>query len=411
MRASLVERATHRANRLILVGAIIVPALLIFIRWGWPLFSAGLFRTPPYVVACYWLALGGYTLLLIRAVTRRGFSILVLLAFIWPAIDVLAAWAFAPLTNVRTDGLPSVAVAGLVCWGIWFFRPFAGPAERRRRAFWRYALLQALHQAKYRRRAARRLALPTLIFTATPIITPLIVWVVIRNLPSPGGLSTSVSFSEIASPMAILFAMAAYCLLIIVYLAADWIVRESTADGVEDKPCHRCGMDCREVSFDQRGWGRCSECGSAIHRGQWIAPPSLTFGRRSRRWRSMGIEYWLTMLAAGLLAALVFLALADVLYEHSIGALVIPALGLLVMASALRPLAVVPARAFDRQDIECRECGYDLRGTPTEQGIGACPECGTSFARMTPFPQSEEKEGKTTDDTEDTEGDRRESTR
>ncbi|MFK7962095.1 MAG: hypothetical protein AB8G96_16400 [Phycisphaerales bacterium] len=30
----------------------------------------------------------------------------------------------------------------------------------------------------------------------------------------------------------------------------------------------------------------------------------------------------------------------------------------------------------------CRQCGQDLRATPTEQGLGRCSECGTGFVRL-----------------------------
>ena len=63
---------------------------------------------------------------------------------------------------------------------------------------------------------------------------------------------------------------------------------------------------------------------------------------------------------------------------------------LLLLAFATRLYRTRLARYYDRS-IRCRKCGHDLRGTPIEQGVGRCGECGTPFVRTVPLPQSEEE--------------------
>lgn len=58
-----------------------------------------------------------------------------------------------------------------------------------------------------------------------------------------------------------------------------------------------------------------------------------------------------------------------------------PAL-ILFYISMWRVIHIELARLYDRQHIECRECGYELKGALLEKGVGVCPECGTRFARI-----------------------------
>jgi ribosomal protein L37AE/L43A len=391
------DRATGRVSRLILLGALLLPAALIFMRWGWSLLDMRSFQPPAPIIGAYWVVQGLYMFVLIRALTGRGFTLRVLLAFIWPAFDVLAALAFAPIADVQTDGLPSVAVAGFVCWGVWFFRPIAGPAERRRRAFSRYALFHALRQDGYRRRVVVRFAYPILLIAAMPVVTALLVWLSVRQAPSPGGPGGSVPLGNLV-PLTMVLVMMVVGMAFVASAAALRIVRESTTDGIDDRPCHHCGMDCREVHFDERGWGRCPECGSAVHRGQWIAPPCLSRDATSRR--TSAPAFWLPMLGGLSLLPLALVILAGVAFDHPLGFIGVSVLFMMLPMSAWRPWAAMIAHAFDRQHIECRECGYDLRGTPTEQGIGTCPECGTAFAKLTPVPRFDGGIGQTTEGTE-----------
>jgi hypothetical protein len=53
---------------------------------------------------------------------------------------------------------------------------------------------------------------------------------------------------------------------------------------------------------------------------------------------------------------------------------------LLLFAAAMRIYRTRLAKFYDRA-VVCARCGHDLRGTPTEHGIGRCGECGAAFAR------------------------------
>ena len=56
----------------------------------------------------------------------------------------------------------------------------------------------------------------------------------------------------------------------------------------------------------------------------------------------------------------------------------------LILAMSVRLYRWRQAKLYDRQHEHCRACEHDLQGTPIEQGIGRCPECGTPFVRFAP---------------------------
>ncbi len=81
-------------------------------------------------------------------------------------------------------------------------------------------------------------------------------------------------------------------------------------------------------------------------------------------------------LAAGYLLASHYASPADLFFIGFFPGLI------LLQISMWRVMRIDLARLYDRQHIECRECGYELKGAPLDNGVGVCPECGTRFARM-----------------------------
>jgi len=156
--------------------------------------------------------------------------------------------------------------------------------------------------------------------------------------------------------------------------------------------CFACASSCKDVQFDNAGKAKCLKCESDLHRGQWAEPMQLPI---SAMLRGAGLAVGV----AALLLATVFLSLFGLTLLHAkidwvrqlnhawqswpddmritIDLTVIA----LIIASSVRIYRSRQARFYDRQDKFCRSCDHDLQGTPIEQGIGRCPECGVPFAR------------------------------
>ena len=166
-----------------------------------------------------------------------------------------------------------------------------------------------------------------------------------------------------------------------------------------EQRCLACDATCVDVRFDEAGRAPCPACGSRLHAAQWGDPPPPGSSAQ------LGLLLW-PVAASALVIIAGFLALMTSAYLYSLTIEADPTAGaapriarfigqlppaltrtvdlallLLLFAIATRVYRARLGRFFDRS-IRCRKCGHDLRGTPTERGMGRCGECGAGFVRM-----------------------------
>ncbi len=177
------------------------------------------------------------------------------------------------------------------------------------------------------------------------------------------------------------------------YVSLSGLLARHAAQPVRQRPCFRCGSSCDNVSFDDVGRGRCSQCDAPLQLGQWAKPMQLSPAAVRR-----GVVHAAAH-AGGLLvmgAALLLIVLQLSISFRWAKSLLRPwndlppdmktAVGLtaiaLIVARAVRVYRRREAKLYDRQHIHCRACEHDLQGTPITQGVGVCPECGAPFVRF-----------------------------
>jgi hypothetical protein len=160
-------------------------------------------------------------------------------------------------------------------------------------------------------------------------------------------------------------------------LTAAWRRWETTHGRTQ--PCFRCGRPCREATFDDAGWGACPTCTAPIHRGQWLVPvetPLRVLLSVAGFTAILAITAVVLLLASAYSDQTVRLALrmsADTYVAFMLACIAF--LGALCLRGCRDWFALL----HDRQHLVCRRCRHDLRGTPLEQGIGQCGECGAPF--------------------------------
>jgi len=185
-----------------------------------------------------------------------------------------------------------------------------------------------------------------------------------------------------------------------VIFAFDRLTRSVRDELLASRTCPYCGAPEAWKGFDARGAAPCRYCCEMLHRGMWLAPLSPD-SARLRRLLQGPAAVAICILGAG--AGIFFVAIAAYSRSmqsqrlsttalrtaramHELPDDFILAIDLSLLLLALAALAWMYrrnlARWHDRQHVECRRCGYDLRAAPVTRGVGACPECGTSFARF-----------------------------
>ena len=176
---------------------------------------------------------------------------------------------------------------------------------------------------------------------------------------------------------------------------------------LQHDPCVNCGaatIDETGAAIDSLARERrqtCPTCGATINPGQWLQAhsPSLhVLVRYSGRAAIVGIVALVIGFGLILVSPVLYSMILDqgpnsgsakgaVRAVHSIGRLppelvstIDLSLYLLLFAVVARVYRSQLARFYD-QAVRCLRCGHDLRGTPSENGIGHCGECGAAFVR------------------------------
>jgi ribosomal protein L37AE/L43A len=166
---------------------------------------------------------------------------------------------------------------------------------------------------------------------------------------------------------------------------------------IDDRACFACGRSCGDVEFDEMGAASCPACGNPLHVGQWLeakGPPLnialrqsmlpafiglvIFFGSFAALWASVGLYDWL--LGERFFSSIMprFVRLMGT--EKALMQVVDFAAVFVVLALVTRMYRRRLASHYDRP-FTCHACGHDLRGTPTDEGLGRCGECGRTFAR------------------------------
>lgn len=375
-----IERNRRVRVWLIVGGALI--ALSITLRW--PTFAVTV--PSPSSPQILWPLLGIHAciwFLWFRWNPLRTRIAAIIVAVTWPVLDqgvvLFLRYPYAsPPVEIPEFGASELGV-WLGWWACWFIRPFAGVAEKTRRAFWWYAIFRALRQGTNWKgillRVVPSVALSSVCLCLLPVLLRMVVVRVVGadqvyfpSIPTAGFVMLGVIGGLVG-------------LLASAPIITRWLVMKRTTGYEESRPCFRCHSRCSEIQFDATGWGACADCGTPVHNGQWIAPPCVTSRSRAHRSRYQlsvlkAIAAGLPPLAAGYLLASHYASRADFFFIGFFPGLI------LLHISMLRVMRIELARLYDRQHIECRECAYDLKGASIEKGVGVCPECGTWFARM-----------------------------
>jgi hypothetical protein len=343
------------------------------------------------------LAFGGLVYLLWRTRWLSPRLLVVAIVLAWSALDEISQAIPSLNRTVAWDDAVAntLGIITAAAW-LWALKPVGGPVNRLRLVLHRFAF-----DRLFRWWRVWGLFIGIFLACATPIL-------VIGSL-----------FSSAPLPPLIMLSVAAWLLASIVPLFRLW--RSECRLVARTRPCFACGASCAGLTFDRTGRATCPVCSAEVHYAQWTDPappaPGTLLGILSR-------PALLTVIVILFIFALI--SVGAHVFDWSIIAQ--PASGLapriarffgtlspqlteaidltvclLLLALATRLYRTRLARYYDRS-VRCRRCGHDLRGTPTERGVGRCGECGTPFVRITPLPQSEEQNRQTTEGTEDTEG-------
>jgi hypothetical protein len=383
--------------------AFVLYALALTIGTHWPKLVLAP-EVPASDKTIHVLAFAGLTYLLARTRWLGAYLGAAALALAWSILDELSQGI--PLLNRHVaweDATANLLGVLIVTAWLWALRPVGGPVNRMRLALHQFAFDQLFQ-------SWRAWALFIGVFLACAI-PPIIVW------PLLGPAHTA---------RIIIISFTVWLMVSIALLLRLW--RGQCRFVARARPCLACCASCADVSFDEKGRAPCLGCGAELHIAQWSDPSPPATGMLIR---IIGQPALLTLLV--LIFGFVLISASAYIFEWSvqtdptsgfapriarfIGSLppdltasVDLALCLLLLAFAARIYRTRLARFYDRS-LRCRKCDHDLRGTPTEQGVGRCGECGTPFVRMTPLPQLEEEKRQTTENAEDTEGEQKESAR
>ncbi len=378
--------ALDREHLLVLLGVVIVPVAVLTVRWGAAVFMAELIIPTKAAMVGTWLAMIPAAVPFARAIGGCRNKTVPFIPLIWSAVLFVASVMFAPMLESIADAAAALMAVGLGYFGVWIMRPYAGPAERMRIQYRNYILREALRQGRYVKLFITR-------FVYGGILVPAVfggIWIVFFVFgPMPQSSGAAEASSRIISqgwfwsllPLLALFFIAMGCLG-----SAVRVVRAVTREEVPGKPCSSCRSGCEGMAFDSDGWGQCIECGASVHQGQWLFPPYLSKAAGSlafKSWWKKRLWWWL-IAVLGLPLSLMVAMWVEVWFQNEASIFLFSMLFVSgIWALWLwRSVRSAQALAWDRQHLRCRECQYDLRGTPTEQGVGRCGECGTQFVRL-----------------------------
>ncbi|MHC5024738.1 MAG: VanZ family protein [Planctomycetota bacterium] len=368
--AARARRITRPWRVVFLLGA-----LAVTVGTHWPRLELPT-STPATDKTVHALAFGALTLALWHTGWIRGRAMLALIMTLWAVTDEQSQRI--PILHRHVTGHDALAnvlgVLIVVSW-LWAMRPIGGPVNRLRLAFERHVnedLLGSWRTWAVLAGVVVACIVPLALFwrwlrptgTTIPTAIAAVIWVTVT-----GGLWRSLR-------------------------------RLAMRRQVGRRPCLACGASCRGIDFDDRGRGACSGCAATVHRGTWSQPgpppPALQMHL------SGGLVLLGVIIVGAVIGVVIFVlpwAYATLL-DAGIGRSILPriARGIgttppslirLIDAALLLGLGAVLTRVYRRRLARyydspwlCVRCGHDLRGTPVNQAIGRCGECGKRFVRM-----------------------------
>ena len=341
---------------------------------------------PPLSSFFRWYVIGVYTCVWILWFKWNPFQnkiVPVLIAASWPVLEQVAVMLHryvnaAPIFEVSEFAAGELSV-WIGWWTCWFFKPYVGIAEKKRRAFSKFAVFHALRQKDSR----NRILLEMVHSILWGLCTVTIMLVIFRFMFNLGIFPIPTTWPDMPAFIYVIYGIVGGISGLIFGIPGvwHWIVLNNTQRHQETMPCFKCHESCCDLLFEADGWGTCSKCLTAIHKGQWIAPPHVKATKSKHlfyMWRVI-----LQMMASSLLP-IGFGILLAMQFEPSDYWMLLSIYPVIVvfLFLTLRGMRIEVAHRYDRQHIECRECSYELRGIVIEEGVGTCPECGLCFARF-----------------------------
>lgn len=314
-----------------------------------------------------------FALLLWRTGWITRLSLVYLITLLWAGIDEFTQ-GLPVLDRFSTwqDFLANVlGITVMVTW-IWVMKPVGGLGNRMRLSLHRFVFEEIFSQWK-----AWFVLGGGFLACALPVA---FLW-------------TSLAPNDINGPIYI--ALGVWIMTTLVIWSGIWRSHHRAAR--EEKSCFACGASCKTCSFDELGAGCCLACNHPIHAGNWLEPAAPSNQSLLRLAIGPGL------IGVILLAAVIFVIASTVTIY---GLMITAGYGLGGLPNLFRIMGTEPqlmfvadfavifiifaivtklyrsrlARHYDQPFI-CRQCGHDLRGTPTSSGAGRCGECGKQFVR------------------------------
>ena len=307
-----------------------------------------------------------------------------LLALLWPLADESLAYfirfMYAEERIEWSDFAATFLGVNLGWYIAWCLQPYKGLGEQIARNYFKYVKRRALHDAGFHRMYLQRFvrqACISVIFSA--VCSIIILWFVWNERTG----------QIILQP----FYVAPYiCIIISLFLPFSvglplrfnrmWLVYEAAPDYSKQMPCFNCDASCIDIKFDENGWGHCSKCSSIAHRGQWIAPRKIQMKNTGKQVNLL-THFSKFVPVFTLTYGIMFIDVVVDLTSLGIKSIHVMILAHVVMLYGFfRLMGILISIRYKCQHIECRECGYELKGIVIERGVGTCPECGLRFARF-----------------------------
>jgi hypothetical protein len=369
---ALRHRRVHRPWRIAFIGA----AVLLTVATHWPRLQLPA-EVPLTDKGIHLAAFATFTVLLWQTQWIHRLWLTFLAAVAWAGLDELSQGI--PGVNRYVgwdDGLANVM--GVLCSAsiIWALGPVGARANRQRLRVQQYMLDEL-----FTTRSAWLIMLGTSAACAAPLF--------IMMLRAMDGRSTTqLPVYEVAGAW-----------LVITPLLLLPGLRRVTSRVRGQQPCLACGEPDAPHASDADGHGTCRRCGGHNAAGQWrpLPAPSL---RMMWRGAKRPFIYAFSAIAGVFILVLLLPSIHAYALEHwgsgsllnilmrSVGrgahrfaSVVDITLYCVLLAASIRLYRSGLARSYD-QAIRCRACGFDLRGSATdEQGRGRCSECGQEFRR------------------------------
>lgn len=316
----------------------------------------------------HFTAFGILTILLWRSGWFRARWLVVLIALAWAGADELSQ---SIAVFERTAGWPDFAAgsAGILTVGMWLWalKPVGGTLNRMRLRGQNAALERVLGDW-------RNLARLAIGGAAVSAVGAAIMWAALA------WLEAEKQIDALLLSCLILGSAVAWWMLLV-------MLRRTQQQNADARECFECGSPIDIAATDERGHGICTACGSEFRVGQWIPAPPLP----NRVILRLAIQPALAGFALFAIGGVTFLLLLRLARESAVVHAVMrgmrPELVLVLDTAFLFTVIAVGVRLFrssvatvyDKQGVQCLQCGHDLRATPTAKGIGTCGECGARF--------------------------------